>query len=313
MFERSTDRARRVLVCAQEEARLLNHNFIGTEHILLGLIREGDGVAAQVLASLDIGLQAVREKVEETIGPAGASLTGSPPFTPRAKKVLELSLREALQLGHNYIGTEHILLGLVREGEGVEPGALRCARCGAALADSARYRSIEAGPGDEADEGHGQLSATVLYCSRCGGVIGPVLETGSVLRVPLTSTVQVRPAPAAPPLERRFSDELLAPRRGQDVPEEARVDLVYRSTDVLEGTVGGTAVRIRGRVGAPRWTGKRDLGRRRHQLAAGRQARQTSRAHRRDGQRSCRRRPRPFGGRLPDGPPLPLRTGRYHR
>ncbi len=119
MFERFTDRARRVLVLAQEEARLLNHNFIGTEHILLGLIHEGEGVAAKALESLGVSLEAVREKVAETIGPAGSSTTGSPPFTPRAKKVLELSLREALQLGHNYIGTEHMLLGLVREGEGV--------------------------------------------------------------------------------------------------------------------------------------------------------------------------------------------------
>ncbi len=119
MFERFTDRARRVLVLAQEEARLLNHNFIGTEHILLGLIHEGEGVAANALKALGISLEGVREKVEETIGPAGSTPTGSPPFTPRAKKVLELSLREALQLGHNYIGTEHMLLGLVREGEGV--------------------------------------------------------------------------------------------------------------------------------------------------------------------------------------------------
>ncbi len=118
MFERFTDRARRVLVLAQEEAKLLNHNYIGTEHILLGLIHEGDGVAAQALESLGISLAAVREKVEEKIGPAQGSAPGSPPFTPRAKKVLELSLREALQLGHNYIGTEHMLLGLVREGEG---------------------------------------------------------------------------------------------------------------------------------------------------------------------------------------------------
>jgi ATP-dependent Clp protease ATP-binding subunit ClpC len=119
LFERFTDRARRVLVLAQEEARLLNHNFIGTEHILLGLIHEGEGVAAKALESLGISHDAVREKVEEAIGPGGQSTGGSPPFTPRAKKVLELSLREALQLGHNYIGTEHMLLGLVREGEGV--------------------------------------------------------------------------------------------------------------------------------------------------------------------------------------------------
>ena len=119
LFERFTDRARRVLVLAQEEARLLNHSFIGTEHILLGLIHEGEGVAAKALDSMGISLEAVREKVEETIGMTGAPPSGSPPFTPRAKKVLELSLREALQLGHSYIGTEHMLLGLVREGEGV--------------------------------------------------------------------------------------------------------------------------------------------------------------------------------------------------
>jgi ATP-dependent Clp protease ATP-binding subunit ClpC len=114
-----------VLVLAQEEARLLNHSFIGTEHILLGLIHEGEGLAAKALEALGISLEAVREKVEETIGPAGSAPTGSPPFTPRAKKVLELSLREALQLGHNYIGTEHMLLGLVREGEGVAAQVLQ--------------------------------------------------------------------------------------------------------------------------------------------------------------------------------------------
>ncbi|MCY4134579.1 MAG: ATP-dependent Clp protease ATP-binding subunit [bacterium] len=119
MFERFTDRARRVVVLAQEEARLLHHNYIGTEHILLGLIHEGEGVAAKSLESLGISLEAVRNQVEEIIGQGGSSPSGHIPFTPRAKKVLELSLREALQLGHNYIGTEHILLGLIREGEGV--------------------------------------------------------------------------------------------------------------------------------------------------------------------------------------------------
>jgi ATP-dependent Clp protease ATP-binding subunit ClpA len=176
MFERFTDRARHVLVLAQQEARLLDHNFIGTEHILLGLIHEGEGVAAKALESLDISLEAVREKVEETIGPAGTSTTSSPPFTPRAKKVLELSLREALQLGHNYIGTEHMLLGLVREGDGVaaqvlvslgadlsrvrvkviqllsgyqasgpeKAPSLRCGRCGASLSESVRHGTIKA-------------------------------------------------------------------------------------------------------------------------------------------------------------------------
>src|SRR6266851_5140915 len=119
MFERFTDRARRVVVLAQEEARMLNHNYIGTEHILLGLIHEGEGVAAKALESLGISLEAVRRQVEEIIGQGQQGPSGHIPFTPRAKKVLELALREALQLGHNYIGTEHILLGLISEGEGV--------------------------------------------------------------------------------------------------------------------------------------------------------------------------------------------------
>jgi hypothetical protein len=293
MFERFSDRARRVLVYAQEEARLLNHNFIGTEHVLLGLIREGDGVAAKALASLDINLDVVREKVEETIGPAGTSLTGSPPFTPRAKKVLELSLREALQLGHNYIGTEHVLLGLVREGEGVaaqvlvslgadldrvrqrvlqvllvspvqgevhearaEPGppaAPRCGRCGAALSESARYRSIEARPGDlGAEQDQGPLTVTVLYCGRCGTVLGPYLEGATVLRGPLATTVHLRPAPSSgggAKQPRRFPDDLLAPVPLQDVPETARVELFYRANEVIEGAVAGTQVRLVGRVG----------------------------------------------------------------
>jgi ATP-dependent Clp protease ATP-binding subunit ClpC len=125
MFERFTDRARRVVVLAQEEARMLNHNYIGTEHILLGLIHEGEGVAAKALESLGISLEAVRQQVEEIIGQGQSAPTGHIPFTPRAKKVLELSLREALQLGHNYIGTEHILLGLIREGEGVAAQVLQ--------------------------------------------------------------------------------------------------------------------------------------------------------------------------------------------
>ena len=119
MFEKFTDKARRVVVLAQEEAKMLNHNYIGTEHILLGLIHEGEGVAAKALEALGINLDAVREQVQEIIGQGQTPPTGHIPFTPRAKKVLELSLREALQLGHSYIGTEHLLLGLIREGEGV--------------------------------------------------------------------------------------------------------------------------------------------------------------------------------------------------
>jgi ATP-dependent Clp protease ATP-binding subunit ClpA len=224
MFERFTDEARRVLVLAQEEARLLKHNFIGSEHLLLGLIRQGDGVAAQALGSLGIRLEVVREEVQETIGPAGRSTSGSPPFTPRAKRVLEMSLREALQLGHNYIGTEHILLGLVREGESVAAEVLvslgadlshvrqrvielasgadvpapetegeavpalvarpRCSRCRASLSKSARYTTIEAASGDEVVEGQGLLSMTVFYCGGCGTVIGVPVEPGPELDRP---------------------------------------------------------------------------------------------------------------------------------
>jgi len=135
VFERFTDRARRVLVLAQEEARLLDHGFIGTEHILLGLLSERDGVAGRALTQVGVSLDAARAQVKESIGLSGGPPAESVPFTPRAKKVLELSLREALRLGHNYIGTEHMLLGLLREGEGVsaqvlanlgaEPGRVR--------------------------------------------------------------------------------------------------------------------------------------------------------------------------------------------
>ena len=119
MFERFTDRARRIVVLAQEEARLLNHNYIGTEHLVLGLVSEGEGIAAQALAKLDIKLADLRTDIEAIIGRGQHPPAGHIPFTPRAKKCLELSLREALQLGHNYIGTEHLILGVIREGEGV--------------------------------------------------------------------------------------------------------------------------------------------------------------------------------------------------
>jgi ATP-dependent Clp protease ATP-binding subunit ClpC len=169
MFERFTDRARRVVVLAQEEARMLNHNYIGTEHILLGLIHEGEGVAAKALESLNISLEAVRQQVEEIIGQGQAAPTGHIPFTPRAKKVLELSLREALQLGHNYIGTEHILLGLIREGEGVAAQVLQ--KLGADL-NRVRQTVIQllsgytGGKGEQASsspgEGQGGQSSMVL-------------------------------------------------------------------------------------------------------------------------------------------------------
>src|SRR6266545_1609487 len=164
MFERFTDRARRVVVLAQEEARMLNHNYIGTEHILLGLIHEGEGVAGKALESLNISPEAVRQQVEEIIGQGQAAPTGHIPFTPRAKKVLELSLREALQLGHNYIGTEHILLGLIREGEGVAAQVLQ--KLGADL-NRVRQTVIqllsgytggkEQAPGEQAGQGQGSM------------------------------------------------------------------------------------------------------------------------------------------------------------
>jgi ATP-dependent Clp protease ATP-binding subunit ClpC len=159
LFERFTDRARRVVVLAQEEARLLNHNYIGTEHILLGLIHEGEGVAAKALESLGISLEAVRAQVEEIIGHGGQAPSGHIPFTPRAKKVLELSLREALQLGHNYIGTEHILLGLIREGEGVAAQVL--VKLGADLS-RVRQQVIQllSGYAGTAKEGAGQGATT---------------------------------------------------------------------------------------------------------------------------------------------------------
>ena len=159
MFERFTDRARRVVVLAQEEARMLNHNYIGTEHILLGLIHEGEGLAAKALENLDISLVAVREQVQEIIGQGQQAPTGHIPFTPRAKKVLEYSLREGLQLGHTYIGTEHILLGLIREGEGVAAQVL--VKLGADL-NKVRQQVIQllagyqGGQGEKAGAGVGQ-------------------------------------------------------------------------------------------------------------------------------------------------------------
>ena len=186
MFERFTDKARRVVVLAQEEARLLNHNYIGTEHVLLGLVREGEGVAAQALTSMGIGLDAVRGQVELIIGEGQAAPTGHIPFTPRAKKVLELSLREALQLSHNYIGTEHILLGLVREGEGVAAQVLQ--KLGADL-DRVRQAVIRllgekgqgpsAGPHEEV-EGEGGLGPR---CPRCNADLA-VFATYRTITVP---------------------------------------------------------------------------------------------------------------------------------
>jgi ATP-dependent Clp protease ATP-binding subunit ClpC len=203
MFERFTDRARRVVVLAQEEARMLDHSYIGTEHILLGLIHEGRGVAARALEALGVSLDQVRGEVEEIIGRGDSPQSGQIPFTPRAKKVLELSLREALQLGHSYIGTEHVLLGLIAEGEGVgaqvlvrqgatservrrEVAALieapqpaeppvpasaheepACPTCRARLAESATSRTLDI-PSVEGET----RAVTFAFCRRCGTWLG---------------------------------------------------------------------------------------------------------------------------------------------
>ena len=205
MFERFTERARRVVVLAQEEAGMLNHNYIGTEHILLGLIHEGEGVAAKALESLGISLEAVRQQVQEIIGQGQSAPTGHIPFTPRAKKVLELSMREALQLGHDDIGTEHILLGLVREGEGVGAQVLLgsgvslervrgevvtllgslageaeevsvgtprheeplCPKCRARVSETAAYRTLDV----SSVEGEPR-AVTFAFCRSCGTWLG---------------------------------------------------------------------------------------------------------------------------------------------
>ena len=213
MFELFTDRARRVVALAQAEARLLNHNYIGTEHILLGLVRDGDGVAAKALELLNITLEGIRRQVEEIIGRGQAAPTGHIPFTPRAKKVLELSYHERLLLGHNYIGTEHILLGLIREGEGVAAQVLQklgadldrvrqiviqllsgytaakaeempteasmpasgptCPSCSLPLEGALAYRTLIAASVDEEGD---PISLFVLYCKSCGGIVRTSLD-----------------------------------------------------------------------------------------------------------------------------------------
>jgi ATP-dependent Clp protease ATP-binding subunit ClpA len=211
MFERFTDRARRVIVLAQEEARLLNHNSIGTEHLLLGLAHEGQGVAAKALESLGISLDGARAQVEEVIGRGQSGPTGHIPFTPRAKKVLELSLREAKQLGHNYIGTEHLLLGLVREGEGVAAQVL--IRLGGDLS-RVRQQVIE------------------LLGSSASG---PEAAAG------------MRPVPMPPPEELREAGEQLAEvRRQKEAAIEAQdFDRAAALRDAEEELLAGLAARER--------------------------------------------------------------------
>jgi len=184
MFEVFTDRARRVVVLAQEEARMLNHNYIGTEHLLLGLIHEGEGVAATALESLGISLQDVRQNVEEMIGRGQHELSGHIPFTPRTKKVLELSLRESQQLGHDYIGTEHILLGLIREAEGVAAQVL--VKMGADL-NRVRQQVLQllGGRGDEelgeSEAGGTRVAGAVRQSPAGPQVVGTPLQPAGIL------------------------------------------------------------------------------------------------------------------------------------
>jgi hypothetical protein len=222
MFERFTDRARRVVVLAQEETRMLNHHYIGTEHILLGLIRDGEGVAARALESLGISLQAVRQQVEKIIGQGQQAPSGHIPFTPRAKKVLELSLRESRQLGHGYIGTEHILLGLIREGEGVAAQVL--VRLGADL-NRVRQQVIQL-PGQRGTE-------------PAAGGMGPPGSAGRAtdLPSPLPRVHRERPKPPT----RQFPDDS---GPAGVIPGHASVDLTFERSRLLSGSVGGQPVRL---------------------------------------------------------------------
>ena len=206
MFERFTDRARRVIVLAQEEARALQHNYIGTEHLLLGLIREGEGVAAKALASKGVELDATRKQVEEMIGKGNAAPNGHIPFTPHAKQVLEFSLREALQLGHSYIGTEHILLGLIREGEGVGTQVLIKMDVDLGELRSATIDMIRGNSGTGTGDGKGDLA-------NAGGVTDKQNKSGSAILDQfgrnLTAGRALPPHQEQPGADRRA-------RRGQD-------------------------------------------------------------------------------------------------
>lgn len=258
VFERFTDSARRVLVLAQEEARLLDHSFIGTEHILLALIHTESGTASQVLTELDVSLQAVRERVKETIGLAGSPPTGSPPFTPRAKKVMELSLREALQLGHSNIGTEHLLLGLIREGEGV--GCQVLVMLGIDLAE-VRERVIQQLAGAEGHETPehpvrqvappvgGRPPASVVVCSFCG--LGPP-ESGQLVSGDnafiCENCVRRWSMRLGPPSTSaghtwvsRSSGEAVTPGAQPDDPDSARADITAVFTNYGEVSEDGRA------------------------------------------------------------------------
>ena len=210
VFERFTERARQVVVLAQDEARALKHNYIGTEHILLGLLREEEGLAARVLESLDITVEEVRAQVARIVGQGDEVTTGQIPFTPRAKKVLELALREALSLGHNYIGTEHILLGLVRENEGV---AARILLDFDADAEKIRNEIIRmlSGPGRR-QQGSGQSSGEKSKSSQAARPVRP--QPYAARR-----RWQARPGGRTPDRDRARDADPLAPYEEQPGPD----------------------------------------------------------------------------------------------
>lgn len=234
MFERFTDRARRALVIAQEEARLLGHNYLGTEHMLLGLLHEGQGVAAKILIARGVDLQDVRARIEKTIGPVGTGASGAPPFTPRAKRVMEFALREALQLGHNYIGTEHLLLGLVREGEGVAAQVLRDVL----------------GDAPEQTEQDDPKMAEALRRAEQGSVLSS-LRQAVIAELSPSAMVETHPAKKPPQVTISFSadealevvvwlkaiDTVLGGTEGSRSPAALRKALM-RALNVAEGEVG---------------------------------------------------------------------------
>jgi len=236
MFERFTERARQVVVLAQEEARTLKHNYIGTEHILLGLLREEEGLAARVLESLDITVERVRAQVVRIVGSGEEVTSGQIPFTPRAKKVLELALREALSLGHNYIGTEHILLGLVRENEGVAarilldfdadsekirnevvrmlsgPGGRRSGGSGSGSGQGAAAGSGEGKKNSKLLDQFGRNLTKLAIDGKLDPVVGREQEIERLMQILSRRTITTRSSSASPAWVRPRLSKVLRPR-----------------------------------------------------------------------------------------------------
>jgi ATP-dependent Clp protease ATP-binding subunit ClpC len=252
MFERFTDLARRVVVLAQEEARMLNHNYIGTEHLLLGLLHEDRGLARQALTELDVSLQAVREQVMTIIGPGERAPSGHIPFTPRAKKVLELALREALQLGTDYIGTEHLLLGLIREGQGVAAQVL--SKLGKSL-DEVRQtvvRLYEQQPPEEREQQNRETGERVREREEPAGfeprfpMPGFLRARSSARAAASAATVREFGAPAAPRPQVRATDPV-AERPAESARLLAVLARRERNNALLVGPSGaGKSALVRG-------------------------------------------------------------------